>query len=88
MNNHLLDRNIAEFILTICKKEFSEKTLSILVSPSYIVKYNKIDVILILESITRKLLYRRVTINNNIISVLAVDRKSFEKDVNDDWLGG
>ncbi|RLI13112.1 hypothetical protein DRO35_01215 [Candidatus Bathyarchaeota archaeon] len=88
MNNHLLDRNIAESILTICKKEFSEKILSILVSSSYIVKYNKIDVILILESITRKLLYRRVTINNNIISILAVDRKSFEKDVNDDWLGG
>ena len=88
MNHYLLDRDIVEFIMTICKKEFPEKILSALASPSYTAKRSRVDVILILESATRKLLYRRITINNNIISILAVDRGSFEKDLNDDWLGG
>jgi len=48
----------------------------------------RIDVTVILRSSTRKLSYKRETLNDRIVSIIVADHRAFEMDVESDWLGG
>ena len=92
MISHLLDQDARKTILTLCKEEFKEGIFAVAASSSHIRTLGEIekrvDVTLILDSSTSKLSYQRRSLDKRAISILAVDRGTFEKDVEKDWLGG
>jgi len=92
MRNRLLDRDRKRDILKICKQEFAHDIFAATASPSCIFDRNeaeiRVDVTVILDSLTRKLVYQRKPFSSGTASILAVDRRTFEKDVESDWLGG
>ena len=92
MSSRLLGQDTRMSILAICRREFTDGVLAATASPLYIEGRregeNRVDVTLILDSSTRKLSYQRETLSSGTVSILAVDRGTFEKDVENDWLGG
>jgi len=92
MKNRLLDRSVRREILTLCKEEFADEMFAAAASLSYMhgrrETESRIDVTLILDSLTRKLAYQRKPLSNNTASILIVDRRTFERDVENDSLGG
>jgi len=92
MRNRLLDSDTRRDLLTICKREFGKEIFAAAANSSYMRGRDKtesrVDVTLILDSSTRKLSYERKTLNGGLLSILSVDRRTFEKDVENDWLGG
>jgi len=92
MRNRLLDCNMRREILTLCKEEFADEMFAAAASLSYMYgrreTESRVDVTLILDSSTRKLAYQRKLLDNGTASILVVDRGTFERDVENDWLGG
>ena len=92
MRDRLLDGNVVRDVLTICKREFEEGIFAAAANSSYIGGWDetesRVDVTFILDSSTRKLSYERKPLHGGLLSILAVDRRTFEEDVENDWLGG
>jgi len=92
MRDRLLDSNTRREVLVICKQEFGEEIFALAANPSYISSLSeterRVDVTLILDSSSRKLSYERKPFDEGLLSILTVDRGTFEKDVENDWLGG
>ena len=92
MINHLLDRDTKKDILRICEQKFKEGIFSAAAISSHIDRRkeagSRVDVTLILDSSTRKLSYERKPLDGKLLSILAVDRQTFERDAENDWLGG
>jgi len=92
MRNSPLDSDARKNILMLCKQEFAEEIFAAAANMSSIYgraeTESRIDVTLILDSPTRKLTYQRRSLSIGTVSILAVDRTTFEKDVENDWLGG
>jgi len=92
MSNRLLDVNLRRDILTLCKQEFADGIFAAAASPSYMYgrceTESRVDVTVILGSSTRKLAYHRKLLDGGTASILVVDRRTFERDVENDWLGG
>jgi len=92
MKNRLLDSDTRREILTICKQKFEKEIFAAAANLSYMRGRDKtesrVDVMLILDSSARKLSYERKNLDGGLLSILAVDRRTFEKDVENDWLGG
>jgi len=92
MISRLLDEDTRISILAICKQEFADRMFAAAASLSYIgtrhETENRIDVMLILDPSTRRLSYQRKILSSGSVSILVVDRRTFEMDVENDWLGG
>lgn len=92
MSCRLLDQDTRISILAICKREFTDEIFAAAASPLYIGSSreteSRVDVTLILDSPMRKLSYQRKILSGGTVSILAVDRRTFERDVENDWLGG
>ncbi len=92
MRSRLLDSDTRKDILTICKQEFEGGIFAAAASSSYMGSRDetesRVDVTLVLDSSTHKLSYERKPFDGGILSILAVDRRTFEMDVEGDWLGG
>jgi len=92
MKNRLLDSDTRRDVLTTCKQKFEEEIFAAAANLSYMRGRDKtesrVDVMLILDSSARKLSYERKNLDGGLLSILAVDRRTFEKDVENDWLGG
>jgi len=91
METRLLDRDTRNDILTICRREF-EGVFAVAANPPNIYgddeAESRVDVTVILEPSEHRLSYERESSKGGALSILAVDRKTFEKDVENDWLGG
>ena len=92
MSGSGLDKDTRRDILALCREEIEGEILAAAASPSYACgreeKKRRLDVTLILNSEGPRLLYERRSFRGLLISALAVDRSTFEKDVEKDWLGG
>jgi len=92
MRDRPLDSDVRRDVLTICKQEFEEGIFAAVANSSYIggreETESRVDVTLVLDILTRKLSYERKRLDEGHLSILAVDRRTFEKDVENDWLGG
>jgi tRNA A-37 threonylcarbamoyl transferase component Bud32 len=92
MNGSLLDNDMRSEILKICREETEKEIFAAAASYSYTCGRDeverRIDIMLILESKAPTLFYDRKSLNGRLLSILAVDRVTFERDVEKDWLGG
>ena len=92
MRDRLLDSNSRIKVLTICKQEFGEGMFAAAANSSYIGSRDetesRINVMVILDFPARKLSYEQKPLPGGVLSILAVDRRTFERDVEKDWLGG
>ena len=93
MNGQVLDSSTRSEILTVCKEEAS--SLDIVAALCFdLFLHNRKDkkryfnILLILDSQKLILRHRVKPIKEGKVSLLMVDRKTFEKDVENDWLGG
>jgi Kae1-associated kinase Bud32 len=93
MKTQVLDSSTRNGILAICKEEAS--TLNIVAALCYDSflhgredKKRCFNVLLILDSPKLTLRYRVKSFKEGEVSLLTVDEKTFEKDVENDWLGG
>ncbi|RJS93658.1 hypothetical protein CW705_01400 [Candidatus Bathyarchaeota archaeon] len=91
MRTRLLDSDTRREILAICRREF-EGIFAAAANPPNIYgddeAESRVDVTVILDSSERRLSYEREICKGGALSILAVDRQTFEKDVENDWLGG
>ena len=93
MNSLSLDGSERNEILTVCKEEASKlKIVAALRYDSFLHvpkgKKRGFRVLLILDSPKMILRHRVKPFKDGKVSLLVVDRKTFEKDVENDWLGG
>ncbi|MCD6538058.1 hypothetical protein J7L18_05545 [Candidatus Bathyarchaeota archaeon] len=91
MSSNLLEQNLKASIQNLCMRRFSEEMLAASAQPVSVGingTKGRIDVTVILKSSTHKLSYRRETLSDRIVSILAADHRTFEMDVESDWLGG
>jgi len=93
MNGQVLDGSVRSEILAICKEESS--SLDIVAALCYDLflhgrkdKKRHFNILLILDSSKLILRHRVKPLKEGEVSLLEVDRKTFEKDVENDWLGG
>ncbi len=93
MNSLSLEGSKRNEILTVCKEEASKlKIVAALRYDSFLHipkdKKRGFSVLLILDSPKLILRHRVKPLKDGEVSLLVVDRKTFEKDVENDWLGG
>jgi Kae1-associated kinase Bud32 len=93
MKNLSLDTSEKNKILTVCREVAAEmKIVAVLRYDPFLQvpegEKRSFRVILVLESPKLVLRQQQKRREDIVVSVLAVDRKSFEKDVESDWLGG
>ena len=93
MNSLSLEGSKRNEILTVCKEEASKlKIVAALRYDSFLHipkdKKQGFSVLLILDSPKLILRHRVKPLKDGEVSLLVVDRKTFEKDVENDWLGG
>jgi len=91
MSRNLLEQNLKVSIQNLCMRRFSEEILAASAQPVFVGMNGtkgRIDVTVILKSPTRKLSYVREAINDRVVSILVADHRTFEMDVESDWLGG
>jgi len=91
MSRNLLEQNLKVSIQNLCMRRFSEEILAASAQPVFVGMNGtkgRIDVTVILRSPTRKLSYVREAINDRVVSILVADHRTFEMDVESDWLGG
>ena len=93
MNSQTLDSSARSEILAVCKEEASSLDIVAALCYDLFLHSHKdrkrcFNVLLILDSPKMILRYRVKPIKEGEASLLIVDRKTFEKDVANDWLGG
>ena len=93
MRGHLLDDAARSEILEICREAASPRDMiAASMHDSHVDgntdKKNRVSLLLVLDSPRSTLKYHTKRIEDTTISLLMVDQKSFEKDVERDWLGG
>jgi len=93
MTEHVLDNAARNEILNICREVAFPNDIvaaSIYNSNAYgrAEKKNILNVLLILSSPKLTLKYQVKSFKDTKVSILAVDQKTFERDVERDWLGG
>jgi Kae1-associated kinase Bud32 len=93
MNSLSLEGSKRNEILTLCKEEASKlKIVAALRYDSFLHipkdKKHSFSVLLILNSPKLILRHRVKPLKDGEVTLLVVDRKTFEKDVENDWLGG
>jgi Kae1-associated kinase Bud32 len=92
VSGQIEDELTCDEVLSICREEASQyKIVAAAIYDLYLQNAGKkhdISVLLILESQRLILKHRVRTIEGTNISILAVDLKTFEKDLSKDWLGG
>jgi tRNA A-37 threonylcarbamoyl transferase component Bud32 len=87
----ILDGALISKILYICKKAAPNDIVAASIYDSHVKGYpNKdhVNVLLILNSQKLTLKYSLESLKEVTVSLLVVDQKTFEKDVDSDWLGG
>ncbi|HDM89513.1 MAG TPA: hypothetical protein ENG65_05940, partial [Candidatus Bathyarchaeota archaeon] len=91
MSRNLLEQNLKASIQNLCMRRFSDEIVAASAQPVFVGMdgtKGRIDVTVILRSSTRKLSYKRETLNDRIVSIIVADHRAFEMDVESDWLGG
>jgi Kae1-associated kinase Bud32 len=92
MTGYILGNAVKSAVLGICKKEASpDEIVAASIYDSHVQRYsdkNDVNVLLIISSQKLKLKYSLESLKEITVSLLVVDQKTFEKDVEGDWLGG
>ena len=93
MKGHPLGDASRSEILRVCREAASpDNIIAASIHDSHLGgnadKKNDVSALLVLDSTRTSLKYRTESIEDVTISVLMVDQKTFEKDVERDWLGG
>jgi tRNA A-37 threonylcarbamoyl transferase component Bud32 len=92
VSGQIADDLTCDEVLSICREGASPyKIVAATICDPYLQNVEKkpsIGVLLILESPRLVLKHRVKTVGETSVSILAVDMKTFEKDLSKDWLGG